>query len=260
MDGLLGSATGVRAGLPDLFRQGRQHDDRVLTAAARRLSARISGGADIRGRLSPANKMVRRSVADRRRTRERLQDRCTRVALPAWKKRGCPCNSCRYVIRALAEGVPGEGRDGAAECAAGDQSASQPDAGNARTAPQAFRPAPGSRAHRPGQAKGDGVDWERMALAHEVRSFFGGKVRLRGHEYFERRAVGHRPRRRLERAGVVRGTERYQVNLNRGPSRPGSRQFETHRVVHVSLRRGRGGVQAHLGVDPRGDGARSARW
>src|SRR5215211_7564503 len=70
------------------------------------------------------------------------------------------------------------------------------------------------------------VDWKRMALAHEVRSFFGGKVRLRGHEYFERRAVGIDHGDAWNVLAWVRGTERYQVNLNRGPSgrdRGGSR-------------------------------------
>ena len=58
-----------------------------------------------------------------------------------------------------------------------------------------------------------------MALAHEVRSFFSGKVRLRGHEYFERRAVVIDRGDAWSVRAVVRGTERYQVDLSRGPSR-----------------------------------------
>lgn len=57
-----------------------------------------------------------------------------------------------------------------------------------------------------------------MALAHEVRSFFGGKVRERGHGYFERRAVSIDLGNAWNVQAWVRGTERYRVNLNRGPS------------------------------------------
>jgi hypothetical protein len=57
-----------------------------------------------------------------------------------------------------------------------------------------------------------------MALAHEVRSFFGGKVRLRGHEYFERRAVTIDHGDAWYVQAWVRGTGRYRVTLNRLPS------------------------------------------
>ena len=76
-----------------------------------------------------------------------------------------------------------------------------------------------------------------MALAHEVRSFFSGKVRLRGHECLQRRAVVIDRGDAWSVRALVRGTERYQVDLSRGPSRR-IRQFDHHRVVHVSIRRG----------------------
>ncbi len=89
--------------------------------------------------------------------------------------------------------------------------------------------------------------------------FSVGRCACAGMSTFERRAVTIDHGDAWNVQAWVRGTERYRVKLNRGPSGRDRASSTTHRVVHVPLCRGRRGVQAHLGDDPRGDGAGAAR-